>query len=94
MKIRCPYCGERDAHEFAYLGAAGLKRPDPAAAEAATAFFEYVYLRDNPAGPAAELWYHRSGCRRWLSVERDTRTHEILSVAYADAAAAEKDEAV
>ena len=29
MRIKCPYCGERDADEFGYLGAAGLKRPDP-----------------------------------------------------------------
>jgi sarcosine oxidase subunit delta len=80
MHIKCPYCGERDAHEFTYLGAAELKRPDPAMRGAATAFFEYVYLRNNPAGVHAELWYHRAGCRRWLWVERDTRTHEIKSV--------------
>ena len=29
MRIKCPYCGERDASEFAYLGAADPKRPDP-----------------------------------------------------------------
>ena len=66
MRIKCPYCGERDAAEFAYLGAADLKRPDPGAADAANAFYDYVYLRDNPAGPHAELWYHAGGCRSWL----------------------------
>ncbi len=38
---------------------------------------DYVYLRDNPAGPHRELWQHVSGCRAWLVVTRDTRTHEI-----------------
>jgi heterotetrameric sarcosine oxidase delta subunit len=83
MRIKCPYCGERDADEFGYLGAAKLKRPDPNAADAGRTFYEYVYLRDNPAGLNAELWYHRGGCRSLLNVERDTRTHEIKSVALA-----------
>ncbi|TDT94445.1 N-methylglutamate dehydrogenase subunit B [Azorhizobium sp. AG788] len=77
MRIPCPYCGLRDAHEFAYLGDATVKRPDPAAPDAEQAFYEYVYLRDNPAGAHKELWYHGSGCRSWVVVERDTRTHAI-----------------
>ncbi len=38
---------------------------------------DYVYLRDNPAGAHRELWYHGAGCRSWLVVARDTRTHQI-----------------
>jgi len=83
MRIKCPYCGERDASEFTYLGAADLKRPDPASADAESAFFDYAYIRDNQAGPMAELWYHGGGCRSWLRVVRDTRTHDIQSVAMA-----------
>ncbi|MEA3178379.1 MAG: methylglutamate dehydrogenase subunit [Gammaproteobacteria bacterium] len=85
MRIRCPFCGERDVNEFAYLGDAQFKRPNPDAADAAARFFEAVYLRDNPAGPHDELWYHTSGCRSWLRVTRDTLTHEILSVQFGDA---------
>ncbi|MGB6908585.1 MAG: sarcosine oxidase subunit delta [Methyloceanibacter sp.] len=85
MRIKCPYCGERDAQEFAYLGAADLARPDPEAEDASDAFYEYAYLRDNPAGILAELWYHVAGCHAWLRVERDTRSHVIHSVAYASA---------
>jgi sarcosine oxidase subunit delta len=44
---------------------------------------DYVYLRDNPAGPHKELWYHSASCRRFLRVERDTRNHEIFSVSAA-----------
>jgi methylglutamate dehydrogenase subunit B len=83
MRIKCPYCGERDLAEFVYLGAADLARPDPAAPDAPRAFYEYVYLRDNQAGPHAELWYHAGGCRSWLRVVRDTRNHAILSVEHA-----------
>ena len=77
MRIDCPYCGSRDAHEFAYLGDAGVTRPDPAAVDAAGAFHDYVYLRDNPAGAHSELWYHQSGCRRWVVVARNTVTHAV-----------------
>jgi len=78
MLIPCPFCGARDASEFTYLGDATLKRPDPSSPDAERAFHDYVYLRDNPAGPHREFWHHVSGCRSWLIVTRDTRNHEIL----------------
>ena len=80
MRIQCPYCGERDLVEFTYLGDASCRRPDPHAPDAPAQFFAAVYLRDNPVGAHDELWYHASGCRSWLSVTRDTRTHEISAV--------------
>ena len=83
MRIQCPFCGERDVGEFAYLGDAGARRPDPGLPDADERFHEAVYLRDNPAGPHAELWYHAFGCRSWLRVTRDTLTHEVLAVAFA-----------
>ena len=83
MRIGCPFCGERDIGDFAYLGDAKAHRPDAAAPDAPERFFEAVYLRDNPAGRHDELWYHASGCRSWLVVTRDTRTHEIANVALA-----------
>jgi methylglutamate dehydrogenase subunit B len=83
MRIQCPFCGKRDSSEFAYLGDANVKRPDPDAPDGHTNSFEAVYLRDNPAGPHSELWYHLSGCRSWLRVARDTRTHEIFAVEFA-----------
>lgn len=80
MRISCPFCGTRDIREFAYLGDASVKRPDPDAADALDRFVDYVYLRDNSAGPHSELWYHGSGCQAWLVVTRDTRSHDILGV--------------
>ncbi|MGO4854106.1 sarcosine oxidase subunit delta [Phaeovulum sp. W22_SRMD_FR3] len=79
MLIPHPLLGLRDAQEFTYLGdAALLNRPDGMAEDAAGAFNDYVYLRDNPAGLHRELWFHEQGDRSWLIVTRDTVTHEIL----------------
>ena len=79
MLIPHPLLGLRDAQEFTYLGdAALLARPDGMAEGAEAAFFDYMYLRDNPAGLHRELWYHEQGDRSWLVVTRDTTTHEIL----------------
>ena len=79
MLIPHPLLGPRDAQEFTYLGdAALLNRPDGMAEDAAEAFNDYVYLRDNPAGVLRELWFHEQGDRSWLVVTRNTVTHEIL----------------
>ncbi|MCF4167624.1 sarcosine oxidase subunit delta [Zavarzinia compransoris] len=83
MRLSCPFCGPRDSAEFTILGDAGVTRPDPDAPDAPAAFFEAVYLRDNPAGPHREYWYHGAGCRQWLVVGRDTVTHEIFDVTLA-----------
>jgi methylglutamate dehydrogenase subunit B len=82
MRLICPYCGERDAQEFVYRGDAAPVRPTVEGGSSDTGgeegFFDYVYLRDNPAGPIREHWYHAQGCRTWIVVTRDTRTHEIF----------------
>ena len=50
-----------------------------AGADIDAALYDYVYLRDNPAGALREYWYHGAGCHSWLVVERDTRTHRIIA---------------
>lgn len=64
-------------HEFTYLGDATVARPDRSGPDSDRAFFEYAYLRANPAGPHEELWYHAQGCRSWIKVARDTTSHSI-----------------
>ena len=72
--VPCPHCGMRPKEEFTIKGAA-IARPGSHAD--AKEWMDYVYLRDNPLGTYDEYWHHTSGCRRWLVVTRDTRTHEI-----------------
>jgi len=86
MRLTCPICGERDLREFAYRGAAVLC-DRPAADAGVEAFHAYVHLRENPAGPNAELWQHDGGCRAWLRVIRDTRSHAIAEIRLARAEA-------
>ena len=81
MLIDHPLLGPRDAAEFIYLGDASLiDRPDWQSENAANKFYEYLYLRDNPAGVIRELWFHEHGDRSWLVVTRNTVTHEITQV--------------
>jgi methylglutamate dehydrogenase subunit B len=83
MRIKCPYCGERALEEFTYRGDATVKRPTSLQPDAAESWTDYVYFRDNPAGLHREHWYHGAGCHSWLTVTRDTRTHEIAAVEFA-----------
>jgi len=85
MIINHPLLGPRDASEFVYLGDASLmNRPDPKSETAAQDFYEYMYLRDTPAGELRELWFHEQGDRSWLIVTRNTLTHEITKVELAN----------
>jgi sarcosine oxidase subunit delta len=84
MIINHPHLGPRDASEFTILGDANLiNRPDWQAGNADDAFYNYQYLRDNPAGLHRELWFHEQGDRSWLVVTRDTVTHAVIAVALA-----------
>ena len=91
MIINHPLLGPRDAAEFVYFGDESLiDRPNPDNDNAKNQFYEYGYLRDNPAGDLRELWYHEQGDRSWLVVTRNTLTHEITSVEMARDVAKEK----
>jgi methylglutamate dehydrogenase subunit B len=81
MLINCPHCGERDLQEFIYAGAADVKRPSEDASS--EIWNEFIHLRKNPRGPTLEYWQHVFGCRSILIVERNTQTHEIMSVKFA-----------
>jgi sarcosine oxidase subunit delta len=78
IELDCPNCGLRNVSEFRYVGER-LRRPDPSTADPST-WRAYLYLRANPAGWTDETWLHRSGCRRYLAVERHTVTNQVRSV--------------
>ncbi len=83
MRIGCPFCGARGLQEFLYHGDAAVRRPADGGAAVTQDWVDYVYFRDNPDGVHRELWYHAAGCRAWLVVTRDLRSHEIMNVAVA-----------
>jgi sarcosine oxidase, subunit delta len=72
FQIDCPNCGKRPYTEFSYGG----ELPAPAADD-----YERAWMRNNVAGLQRERWFHDAGCRRWLTVERNTVTNEISGVA-------------
>jgi heterotetrameric sarcosine oxidase delta subunit len=72
IKIPCPNCGPRDHTEFTF---GGELRPDDAVDPDED--FQRVYLRENAPGEQEERWFHLYGCRRWLTLRRDTLTNRI-----------------
>ena len=54
--LPCPWCGPREATEFAHVGEVST-RPDPGSATPAQ-WRGYLYLRANPCGWTTESWYH------------------------------------
>ena len=88
--LPCPHCGPRPVDEYAYFGEVTRR---PAATDdgppSLRELTDYIYFRDNVAGPQREWWQHRSGCGEWFLAERDTRTNEILEVSPPDPAGAQ-----
>ncbi len=77
LLIVCPHCGPRNSDEFSFGGELTTRPgPDPTAAE----WRSYLYDNRNVAGWQRERWFHVSGCRRFLAVERHTVSNEIRSV--------------
>ncbi|MBM3600410.1 MAG: sarcosine oxidase subunit delta [Alphaproteobacteria bacterium] len=80
LLIDCPWCGPRDENEFQYGGEAHIARPKDPALLSDAQWADYLFMRGNPKGRHRERWMHRSGCRRWFNVERDTVSHAITAV--------------
>jgi heterotetrameric sarcosine oxidase delta subunit len=72
LLIPCPHCGQRPFTEFTFGG-----ELRPIEADGPEADFARVYLRENAAGLQRERWFHLLGCRRWLTITRDTVTNRI-----------------
>lgn len=77
LVIVCPHCGARNSNEFSFSGELH-PRPEPDVDP--VSWRRYLYMRRNVAGWQEEQWFHVSGCRRFLIVERDTTTNEIRAV--------------
>jgi len=77
LLIECPHCGPRNSDEFTFNGER-VPRPEPDAAP--ETWRSYLYLRTNAGGWQTERWFHVSGCRRFLVIERNLDSNQIRSV--------------
>jgi heterotetrameric sarcosine oxidase delta subunit len=77
LQIPCPWCGPRDIAEYTYGGQAGVAYPEDPSTLSPQAWAAWLYVRANPRGPLCERWHHVGGCRRWITIERDTTTQRI-----------------
>jgi heterotetrameric sarcosine oxidase delta subunit len=46
---------------------------DPAARD-----LDRAFMHTNPEGVVSERWFHEAGCRRWITVHRDTSTDQVV----------------
>jgi len=79
LLLTCPHCGPRNSDEFTYQGELTVRPVVDADVDAAT-WRRYLYFKRNVSGWQQERWFHVSGCRRFLLVERHTLTNEIRHV--------------
>ena len=75
FQIECPNCGVRPVWEFHY---GGPPRERPGAAATDREWAEYLYNRPNLRGEQTEWWSHRSACKLWFIVRRNTATNQVL----------------
>ena len=73
LKIPCPNCGLRPQDEFVFGGEVMPLDDGDTAKD-----FERVFLKTNTPGEQQERWFHASGCRRWLTLRRDTSTDRVV----------------
>ncbi len=75
--IPCPNCGLRGVEEYRFGGEFPTVPDSVTDAEARNV--DYVWFFDNVNGRTKERWFHDAGCRRWLTLQRDTTTDTPIS---------------
>jgi heterotetrameric sarcosine oxidase delta subunit len=76
IQIVCPTCGQRPIEEFVY---GEIPTTPDEITDVDARDLDRAFMRANPEGPQTERWFHVFGCRRWVTVRRDTRTDVVLS---------------
>jgi len=75
--ITCPVCGERPVTEFRFGGE--LPQVPDRLTDEAERNLDEVWMQSNVAGVTTERWFHAAGCRRWLTLRRDTRADRVVA---------------
>ena len=74
LQIPCEHCGERPVQEFVY---GEIPRVPPSITDVDLRDLDRGFMHENAEGPVVERWFHVFGCRRWVTVKRETRNDEI-----------------
>jgi sarcosine oxidase subunit delta len=75
--ITCPTCGERPVSEFRFGGE--LPHVPDLITDPEARNLDWVWMQDNVDGVNTERWFHAAGCRRWLTLRRDTSTDRVVA---------------
>ncbi len=75
--LTCPICGERPASEFRFGGE--LPHVPDSIIDPVARNVDYVWMVNNVRGVTTERWFHAAGCRRWVTVQRDTITDQVVA---------------
>jgi sarcosine oxidase, subunit delta len=76
--LDCPRCGRRPLDEFSF---GGERRAVPDwITDPNERDFDEVWIFENPDSITTERWFHAAGCRRWLTIRRDTTTDTVVEV--------------
>ena len=75
LRIPCPHCGVRAVEEFVH---GEIPEPPASIADPDARDVDRAFMHSNVAGVITERWFHAYGCRRWLTLTRDTRTNDIV----------------
>jgi heterotetrameric sarcosine oxidase delta subunit len=76
LRLDCPNCGRRPIEEFVYGEIPAV--PDWIA-DSDERNIDLAFMTSNPEGYTTEQWFHSFGCRRWLTIRRNTTTDRIVS---------------
>jgi heterotetrameric sarcosine oxidase delta subunit len=73
--IHCPNCGDRPLEEFLY---GEIPQVPDVITDSDERDLDRGFMHENLEGAVVERWFHAYGCRRWTTVNRDTRSDKIL----------------
>jgi heterotetrameric sarcosine oxidase delta subunit len=75
LRISCPHCGVRAIEEFVY---GEILTPPATLTDPDARDLDRAFMHTNTEGIVTERWFHSAGCRRWLTLQRDTRTNDVI----------------
>ena len=77
IRVPCPTCGPRAMEEFVH-GEILDPPPEVVGRGDDAVDVDRGYMHTNAGGVVTEAWFHLYGCRRWITLQRDTVRDEFV----------------